>query len=313
MNVNIGDPFKEFFVLLETVTSRFWVVGIDCFDWLPFCHGKTKYLVTESKGARFELVPCNLNFDYKKAITFNPFRYTDQISVPEMNGAAAWKFENATFRTVSIVPYPILEEYQKISGVIGLARLNIQNEFTKNNPMRKAIHAGTPVITIALPKLDTRREAVLTVGGHDNKSCILGSALSESVILNERYDFTYLSIQMGSLKFQSRAAAVAYPHISNSNIGVPKEFMQKILRKTGAKFDATTNKYLVNCNANFDSLLLNTDSNGFAVEPEYFVRKHSVSFKFYAKYLNLLQRIAKKEKWKTLLDCDSQITTMLVL
>ncbi|VDN41206.1 unnamed protein product [Gongylonema pulchrum] len=153
MNVNIGDPFKEFFVLLETVTSRFWVVGIDCFDWFPFCQGKTKYSVAESKGARFELVPCNQNFDCKKAITFNPFRYTDQISVLEMNGAAAWKFENATFRTVSVVLPPSMEEYQKISGVIGLARLNIQNEFTKNNPMRRAIRAGTPIITIALPKL----------------------------------------------------------------------------------------------------------------------------------------------------------------
>ncbi|VDN07279.1 unnamed protein product [Thelazia callipaeda] len=271
LQISIGSPSKNFNVLLDTVTSLFWVAGTHCQS--EFCNGKVQYPTPASNAISASRRYCFYS-KYRRVMTYE---WHDDIVLEQYDGLTM-KFVNASFGTPFFLEWPEWREYNKIDGVMGLASLNIEDTL-KDSPVMQVLRDIVPIFTIALAPLNTEIGPSITISAVDTVSCDIRKLSSEKLIsLGARYDFKYLSISMGNVSFSSPSRkAFAYPHIIKSYIGVPDDFMQAIVQKYNAKIDPSTGIYWVDCNASFDSFTLTTVNNTYVLEAKYFIIKHDAS------------------------------------
>uniref|UniRef100_A0A1I7VW79 Peptidase A1 domain-containing protein n=1 Tax=Loa loa TaxID=7209 RepID=A0A1I7VW79_LOALO len=247
--VIIGDPEKEFRVILDTVTPLIWVAGASCSIWPSNCHNKQLY---PSSCSRFKGTLSH-NYNPKRSACLNA--YEDNILINSLDGGRV-NFSNSLFGTPSYLNWPEWENYQEIDGVFGLSALHV-NSLIKGltyaplflkmdiNPLKKAIRENelAPVISIILPALDSNKTAMLTLGGRDDKLCDLDNERNESLTASRnRYNFKFLSIKMNNTKFSDKTVTMfAYPNVINPYISVPNEFMGKIVKDLKAQVVFTHN------------------------------------------------------------------------
>ncbi|VDN02832.1 unnamed protein product, partial [Onchocerca ochengi] len=83
---------------------------------------------------------------------------------------------------------------------------------------------------------DSYKTAVLMLGGRDDKLCDLENEKNEWLVdFGNRYDFEYLSINMGNATSLNKfLKTYAYPDTTKPYIGVPDQFMQQIVRNLNA-------------------------------------------------------------------------------
>uniref|UniRef100_A0A2K6VT25 Peptidase A1 domain-containing protein n=1 Tax=Onchocerca volvulus TaxID=6282 RepID=A0A2K6VT25_ONCVO len=292
VKVMIGNPEKEFSVLLDTVTAFLWVVGPDSKH--PFCHGKTTYSKVNSNTCTTLISSPQTQLHGCQSVTI------DSLDEERLN------FTNSPFGTLLMLQWPELEDYQQIDGVFGLSALHIKDTVNgvlgfpspylkktydtphlptietdkiADNPIKKAIREKQlePIITIALPSLDSYKTAVLMLGGRDDKLCDLENEKNEWLVdFGNRYDFEYLSINMGNATSLNKfLKTYAYPDTTKPYIGVPDQFMQQIVRNLNATKNETTKKYMVDCQGSFEPFVMYTHTNIYTLEPEHFIIKHN--------------------------------------
>ncbi|CAG9531243.1 unnamed protein product [Cercopithifilaria johnstoni] len=297
--VMIGEPKKEFSLLLDTVTA--FLLVFPSFHPVAILGGMQTYSGLESRSFNITNI-VSLTQIYGSRI-FTVCEHGDNISFDLLHGTHV-DFTGSPVHEAGIMIWPKLEDYQKIDGVLGLSALHVNgfpygvfyisssNIFVMDNLIKKAIRNNEldPVITIALPPLDSNKTAILTLGGRDTQTCNLNYETTEPFHLSHfllfrippdqsanRYEFKYNSIKMGNAV--SSIASFAYPNTIEPYIGVPYEFLQKIVRNLNATFDLTRMKYVVKCDRSipntFEPFEISTDSNIYIVSPEHFIIKHN--------------------------------------
>ncbi|CAG9534907.1 unnamed protein product [Cercopithifilaria johnstoni] len=327
IKVLIGEPKKEFSLLLDTVTSFLWVFRP--VSMLSFSNGSGTLLIKKPA------------YSYSASQTFNEANrihldhvygsrrlalsiFTDNISFNLLDGTRA-DFTSYQFCAISALQWPEFD-YQKIDGVLGLSTLHVfgspfeassqsfSGQSVLDNPIRRAIrnYLLHPAITIALPPLDSKKKAMLTLGGRNNQSCDLNYETTEPLrlkrettellrLINEnivrqihvplpplyqiasnqsgnRYEFKYNFIKMGDV--MSSVVSFAYPNTIGPYIGVPDEFLRKIVGNLNATFDSSENKYKVQCKGSvsydtYQPFEISTDGNTYVVPPQHFIIKHN--------------------------------------
>ncbi|CAG9534908.1 unnamed protein product [Cercopithifilaria johnstoni] len=326
--VMIGEPKKEFSLLLDTVTSFLWVFP-PTFALL-FSNGLWEmatrmpgYSSSQSQTVnRTNYIHLDQIYDSRK-VTMTQF--TDNISFNSLNGIHA-DFPSSPFCEARILQWREFDDYQKIDGMLGLSTLHafgapfgipcysFSCQSVVDNPTRRAIrnYELKPVITIALPPLDSDKTAMLTLGGRNNQLCDLNYETTELLrlkyeatellrLVNEntepqsrvplppshhiasnqsgnRYEFKYNSIKMGDVM----SSVVSFAHLSTIEpfISVPYEFLSKIVTNLNATFDSSENKYKVQCKGSvpydiYQPFEISTDSNTYVVPPQHFIIKHN--------------------------------------
>uniref|UniRef100_A0A1I7VW89 Peptidase A1 domain-containing protein n=1 Tax=Loa loa TaxID=7209 RepID=A0A1I7VW89_LOALO len=239
--VIIGDPEKEFRVILDTVTPLIWVAGASC------------SYINSLDGGR-------VNFSNSLFGTPSYLNWPEWENYQEIDG---------------VFGLSALHVNSLIKGLT-YAPLFLKMDI---NPLKKAIRENelAPVISIILPALDSNKTAMLTLGGRDDKLCDLDNERNESLTASRnRYNFKFLSIKMNNTKFSDKTVTMfAYPNVINPYISVPNEFMGKIVKDLKAQMDPTTNKYLVNCQGSFEPFEMFTPENKYIVSPKHFIIKHN--------------------------------------
>ncbi|VDN00009.1 unnamed protein product, partial [Onchocerca ochengi] len=122
VKVMIGNPEKEFSVLLDTVTAFLWVVGPDSKH--PFCHGKTTYSKVNSSTCTTLISSPQTQLHGCQSVTV--CMWNDNISIDSLDEERL-NFTNSPFGTLLMLQWPELEDYQQIDGVFGLSALHIND------------------------------------------------------------------------------------------------------------------------------------------------------------------------------------------
>ncbi|CAG9534906.1 unnamed protein product [Cercopithifilaria johnstoni] len=326
--VMIGEPKKEFSLLLDTVTSFLWVFPPTFASFFSNGSWETAtrmpgYSSSQSQTVnRTNYIHLDQIYDSRK-VTMTQF--TDNISFNTLNGTHV-DFLSSPFCVTRTVQWRKFDDYQKIDGMLGLSTLHVFGapfgipsysfscQSIADNPIRRAIrnYELQPVITIALPPLDSKKKAMLTFGGRNNQSCDLNyetteplrlkyettellRLINENIELHSRvplpplhhilsnrsgnhYEFEYNSIKMGDV--MSSIVSFAYPNTIEPYIGVPDVFLRKIVENLNATFDSSENKYKVQCKGSvaydtYQPFEISTDSNTYVVPPQHFIIKHN--------------------------------------
>ncbi|CAG9534905.1 unnamed protein product [Cercopithifilaria johnstoni] len=327
VKVLIGEPKKEFSLLLDTVTSFLWIFSP--VSMLSFSNG-TKRLLMKKPAYTYSVLQMlneanqiHLDQIYGSR-SLSLIIFTDNISFNLLDGAYV-DFTSFPFCTTTTLQWPEFD-YQKIDGVLGLSTLHVfgspfgvssqsfSGQSALDNPIRRAIrnYQLHPVITITLPPLDSKKKAMLTLGGRNNQSCDLNYETTEPLRLKyettellrlinknieqqthvprppsyrvafnqsgNRYEFKYNSIKMGDV--MSSIVSFAYPNTIEPYIGVPDVFLRKIVENLNATFDSSENKYKVQCKGSvpydtYQPFEISTDGNTYVVPPQHFIIKHN--------------------------------------
>ncbi|CAG9538617.1 unnamed protein product [Cercopithifilaria johnstoni] len=327
-NVMIGEPKKEFSLLLDTVTNFLWVLP-STFA-LSFSNGTWEFLTKMSGYLNCQSKTLNrTNYTHlyqiygSRGVTMTQF--TDNISFNSFNGTHV-DFPNSPFCVAKILRWHKFNDYKKIDGVLGLSMLHVfgsplaicRQSFSSvsvmDSPIRRAVRNNqlNPVVTIALPPLDSKKKAMLTFGGHNNQSCDLNYETTEPLrlkyeatellrLINEnigwqlhvpflpshriasnqfenRYEFIYNFVKMGDVK--SSIVSFAYPSTIEPYIYVPNEFLREIVENLNATFASSEDKYKVECKRSvpyntYQPFEIFTDSNTYVIPPQHFIIKHN--------------------------------------
>ncbi|VDM92508.1 unnamed protein product [Litomosoides sigmodontis] len=296
----IGEPEKQFTVLLDTVTTLFWVASPNQLQ--PFCVNKQTYSCRESSTCTTTRLGFLRQCYGRRIVIVSEYR--DNISVVSLSGIRV-NFANSSFGALGFLNWPEQEDYQQIDGVFGLSKLHFPDESFKeplrssalserapDNPVKSTLrkYQLPPFITIALPPLEYGEPAVLTLGGHNNRLCNLHREVTEPLRYNflhavandqsrNRYEFEYKSIKMGNVSFSTQSMpAFAYPHAIKPYIGVPNEFLNAVVQNHNAKLDPTTQKYMVDCREAFEPFEIHTENSAYVVESRHFIIRHDVRY-----------------------------------
>ncbi|CAG9534045.1 unnamed protein product [Cercopithifilaria johnstoni] len=335
-NVMIGEPKKEFSLLLDTVTNFLWVLPSTFI--LSYPNGTWEFMRKMHAYAYYDAQTCNETNEILLDQAYGSrkvslIQFTDNISFNPLNGTRV-DFPSSPICVAKILQWPKFD-YQKMDGVLGLSTLHVfgspfgvsTQSFSGlsilDNQIRRAIRNNQldPVITIALPPLDSKKKAMLTFGGRNNQSCDLNYETTEPLRLKyeatellrlnydsnrlirlicenaeplrlsdfiysfvkskqsaNHYEFKYNSIKMGNAT--SSIKSFAYPNTIEPYIGVPDEFLRKIVENLNATFDSSENKYKVQCEGSvvyntYEPFEIFTDRNTYVVPPQNFIIKRN--------------------------------------
>ncbi|CAG9534046.1 unnamed protein product [Cercopithifilaria johnstoni] len=330
--VTIGEPKKEFCLLLDIGSSFLWVLHPSFY--LSFPNGTWEFMRKMHAYAYYDSQTCGKTNQIFLDQTYGSrkvslIQFTDNISFNSLNGTRV-DFPSSPFCVTKILQWPKFD-YQKMDGVLGLSTLHVFGSpfgvstqsfsglYILDNPIRRAIrnYQLHPVITIALPPLDSKKKAMLTFGGRNNQSCDLNYETTEPLRLKyeatellrlnydsnrlirlicetaeplrlsnfiysfvkskqsaNHYEFKYNSIKMGNAT--SSIKSFAYPNTIEPYIGVPDEFLRKIVENLNAtNVSKTEEKYMVRCKQPFEPFEISTRDNKYVVAPEHFIIKHN--------------------------------------
>ncbi|VDM95400.1 unnamed protein product [Thelazia callipaeda] len=272
MEIGIGTPAKNFTVLLDTVSSLFWVDTI--FTRQPhqfFANILANSSILSSLPSPLDI--CRLRSSRYYGMQITAMQYKDCITIEQATGQELI-LPRAPFCLATSVIWNDREDYQGVNGILGLSYLSLLDR----NLITKAIYDGrlNQIITVALPKYELMGNGILTIGAIDETLCNSENYNPEFILptTQKRYEFRYLMISLGNAKFSSVFRTIAYPHIRKPYIAVPHEFMQKIVQNYNAQKNETTGKYMVDCEQPFAPFKLFTARNTFVLDTKYFIIEH---------------------------------------
>ncbi|CAG9538630.1 unnamed protein product, partial [Cercopithifilaria johnstoni] len=298
----IGEPKKEFSLLLDIATAIIWIYPSKYTEILP----KNKQAYTFLQSQTFKKENPLLLVETYGSRSVALCTEWDKISFNLLDGTHV-DFTSFPFCKVKIIIWPKREDYQRIDGLFGIGiPYGVSGSSSSWN------NRSYLVITIALPPMDSNKTAILTLGGRNNQLCDLNYETTEtfrmkyeitellrliSVNIGQQsrvslppshhmasnhfenhYEFKYNSIKMGDM--MSSIVSFAYLNTIEPFISVPDKFLRKIVTNLNATFDSSENKYKIECKGpvpydTYQPFEISTDSNTYVVPPQHFIIKHN--------------------------------------
>lgn len=242
VDITLGTPAQNFTVAIDTTSPNLWVIDVDCYA--PFCY------VTPSNSTFTRM---KYNNTASTSYVDSDSRYwlpyeNDQIFAmlgKERLGMTGFTQSKQDFLRATVVPEIFV--FEPIDGVLGLGWPSQALNGTTSVMQNLLPQLDQPVFSIWMQKINTAKNehsGAIMYGGIDGVAC---DKKVNYVQLADAgtWEFMMDGFSMGSFSRQQKEKAVSATE--SGWTGVPNQVLAGIIKITNAKYDWTTDAYLVSC------------------------------------------------------------------